>query len=68
MAKINFQSNPRVHQIFDDLSQYLEFCRNYGYRYDEKELYDNKSYSYRQFSKYLQNKEVKNNWLIDARP
>lgn len=67
MAKTNFQSNPRVHQIFDDLEQYLTFCKNYGYKYEEKELYDNKSYSYRQFTKHLQGKNVKDNWEADAR-
>jgi len=67
MAKINIQSNPRVNQIFEDLEQYLAFCRDFGYRYNESELYDNKSYVYRQFTKYLSGKTVKDNWELDAK-
>lgn len=40
MAKIVYQSNPRVAQIFEDLENYLMFCQDFGYRYDEATLYD----------------------------
>jgi hypothetical protein len=67
MAKISIQSNHRVQQVFEDLKSYLDFCRSFGYKYDEKELYDNKSYSYRQYTKFLQGKTVKDNWEADAK-
>ena len=67
MAKPEFKPNPRVNQIFEDLEKYLEFTRNFGYKFNESELYDNKSYVYRQFTKYLQGKPVKDNWEIDAK-
>ena len=66
MAKNHFQSNPRVQPIFDDLEQYLNFCRNFGYRYDERDLYNWKSYAYQQFNKHLQGKFAKDMWAIDG--
>lgn len=64
MAKQNKSSN-QVNQIFNDLDRLRNFCREYGYRFDERDLYDNKSYVYRQFQKFLQNKNVKNQWDLD---
>ena len=40
MAKPTFKSNPRVHAIFDDLDQYLRFCQDFGYKYNEADLYN----------------------------
>jgi hypothetical protein len=68
MAKQHYQPNPRVRQIFDDLEKYLEFCQDYGYKFDEADLYSNKSYIYRQFTKYLTGKPVRYMWELDAKP
>ena len=62
MAKTKFTPNPRVIEILDDLEQYLNFCRDYGYRYNEADLGNWKSYSYQQFNKFLQGKPAKNMW------
>lgn len=67
MKKYNFQPNPKVHQIFDDLEKYLEFCVDYGYVYDEAHLYDMKQFSYRQHAKQLAGKQPKNNWFGDSK-
>jgi hypothetical protein len=66
MAKLNIQPNPRVHQIFDDLDQYKEFCVDYGYIFNEASLYDTKNYIYRAFTKKVSGKEVKNMWIEDS--
>lgn len=55
------------HQIFDDLEKYLEFTKEYGYKYNEADLYDNKSYIFRQFNKYIAGKNVKNMWETDGK-
>ena len=68
MAKPTFQSNPRVQQIFDDLEKYLEFCVDYGYKYNEAELYDQRSYVYRQYTKFATGKVAKDQWQEHARP
>lgn len=65
MAKPVIKPNPKVRQIFEDLEQYLDFCREYGYKYNESDLYNWKSYAYQQFNKSLQRKRVKDMWLQD---
>jgi hypothetical protein len=67
MAKIIFRPNPRVTEIFNDLEQYEEFCKDYGYRYNEADLYNFKSYAWQQYTKYAQGKNAKNMWWEDAR-
>ena len=52
MAKPTIKSNPRVIEIYEDLEKYLEFCQDYGYRYNEADLYNFKSYAFQQFNKY----------------
>lgn len=66
LAKITFKTNPRVTATFEDLDQYREFCRDYGYRFNEADLYNWKSYAYQQFNKFLQGKTAKDMWLIDS--
>jgi hypothetical protein len=68
MGKITFTTNPRVTQIFEDLENFLEFCQRFGYRYNEAELYNWKSYAFQQFNKYTQGKNVKDMWDQDTRP
>jgi len=63
-----FNSNNRVRQIFNDLEKYLEFCVEYGYRYNEAELYSPRSYVYRQYTKLMNDKPVKNQWEENRRP
>ena len=67
MAKLTFQPNPKVHQIFEDLEKYLEFCVDFGYKFDEASLYDMRSYVYRQHQKQLTNKWPKDSWAEDRR-
>jgi len=67
MGKPQIRSNPRVTAIFDDLDQFLKFCQDFGYRYDEKDLYNWKSYAYQQFNKHLQGKFAKDMWHLDNR-
>jgi chromosome segregation ATPase len=47
MAKIIFQSNPRVHQLFDDLEKYLDFCKRFGYNMDETDLYNKRQTAFK---------------------
>ena len=68
MAKPQIKPNAKVNQIFDDLDKYLDFCQEYGYKYDEADLYNQRSYVYRQFTKFATNRPVKNQWVEHARP
>ena len=65
MAKQQYQSNPRVNQIFDDLEKFHEFCVSYGYRYDESFLYNMRNYAYQQYSKFASRKNFKDQWHVD---
>jgi hypothetical protein len=62
MARNNIKPNPRTQKVFDDLDKYRAFCKDYGYRFDEADLYSNRSYMWRQYNKLLSGKEVKNQW------
>ena len=66
MAKATFTSNPKVRQIQNDLELYLEFCADYGYKYDEATLGDMRSYPFQQFSKYMSGRNFKDQWAADA--
>jgi hypothetical protein len=67
MSKGVNKSNAVVNQIFDDLESYRNFCRLYGYKFDESDLYSNRSFAYRQYTKFLQGKSFKDMWEIDAK-
>jgi hypothetical protein len=67
MAKPIIKPNPRVAEIFDHLEMFQEFCQDYGYRYNEADLYNFKSYAWQQFNKYSQGKNAKSMWSEDAR-
>jgi len=59
---------PTVDKIFDDLDSYRDFCRDFGYVFDENDLYANRSYIYRQYLKFLAGKFVRNNWEQELKP
>lgn len=67
MAKPTFKPNHRVTEIFEDLEAYQEFCQDFGYRYNEADLYNFKSYAWQQYSKHAQGKNAKNMWSEDGR-
>ncbi len=56
-----------VDKIFDDLDNFKDFCRDYGYRYNEKDLYNWKSYAWQQYNKLLSGKNVKDMWEQDRK-
>ena len=60
MAKHN-----NVNQIFEDLDTLRNFCREYGYRFDERDLYNTRSNTYKQFQRYLAGKPIKSQWETD---
>lgn len=67
MAKPNIQPNAKTSQILDDLERFLGFCQDYGYRFNEADLYNWKSYAFQQFNKFQQGKTVKDMWAEDSR-
>ena len=64
MTKTTTKPKP-VKQVFDDLENYLLFCKDYGYRFDESDLYNDSSFAYRQYKKFLTKKDFKDQWELD---
>ena len=58
-------TSAQVKQIFEDLDNYRNFCRDYGYRFDEADLYNQRSYIFRQFQKVVAGKPAKDQWEVD---
>jgi hypothetical protein len=58
-------TNSNVARVFRDLENYRNFCRDYGYRFDESDLY-RRNTPYNQFDKLRRGEYVKNNWDVDA--
>jgi len=56
-----------VNKIFDELDNFRDFCRDYGYRFNEKDLYNWKSYAWQQYNKMLSGKTVKDMWEQDRK-
>ena len=67
MSKPAIKSNPKVAQILEDLDKFREFVVDYGYRFNEADLYNFKSYAWQQFNKWHQGKNAKNMWTEDSR-
>ena len=64
MANHN-KSTVQIKQVFEDLDNFRNFCREYGYRFNERDLYSPKSHSFRQFQRAAAGKPVKNQWEAD---
>lgn len=67
MGKREYRPNPRALAVLEDLSLFLDFCVEYGYRFNEGDLYNFKSYAWQQYNKYSQGKNAKNMWVEDSR-
>lgn len=50
----HLRMTPEVTKIFDDLEEYLDYCKDNMLRYDERDLYNNKSEQWRKFDKQRQ--------------
>ena len=57
---------PEVEQIFEDLERYHQFCRDYGYPYDERDLYHERSH-YGEYLKMVRGREPWDQWRTPKR-
>lgn len=57
---------PEVVTIFEDLERYHQFCRDYGYPYDEKHLYNERSH-YGEYLKMVRGREPWDQWRTPKR-
>lgn len=64
-----YQQNtkPAVDNLFDDLEQYQNFCREFGYVYNPAQLYKENVLAYKEFAKFRKGREPRNRWIEDAK-
>lgn len=67
MSKPTIKPNARAQQCFEDLDKFREFVVSHGYRFNEADMYNFKSYAWQQYSKFTSGKFAKNMWDEDAR-
>lgn len=58
---------PEVKSIFDDLNEYLDFCKTYGYVYNEAHLYNEKT-AWGEMQRVKRGKTPKDNWSMVNKP
>lgn len=56
-----------VVKIFDDLEDYLRFCKVFGWNYNEADLYDSNSPAYSSYVRFKSGTRISNNWMRDAK-
>ena len=59
MAK---HSSLDIQDIFNDLEKLKLFCRDHGFRYNEADLYNPRTFIWQQFLKMVAGKTCRNNW------
>ena len=61
-------ANPKTTRVFKDLEAFRAFTKDFGFRYEPADLYNNRSYVWRLYNqKFLSGKQVTNMWDVDAR-
>lgn len=58
---------PEVKRVFDDLDLYRTFCVEQGRRFNESDLYNERSRIYQEFVSAQAGKTVRNHWLEDQK-
>jgi hypothetical protein len=57
--------NSTVNRVFNDLDAYRNFCREYGFVFNEADLY-RRNTPYGQYEKVRRGEYIRNNWELDA--
>ena len=65
MSKFKAVKNPRTNQVWNDLQEYEDFCRSFGYAFNKEDLYNMRTYPYQQFNKFRNGKNFKDQWGVD---
>ena len=65
IKKTNMINNRTVARVFEELDAYREFCVEYGFIFNEKDLYKRNT-AYGQFERAKRGDRVVNNWVEDA--
>jgi hypothetical protein len=59
--------NQNVKRVFNDLENFKAFCVEYGFVFNEADLYKRSAHAYSQFERVRRGEKIPNNWDIDER-
>ena len=59
--------NQNVARVFADLEAFKAFCVEYGFVFNEADLYKRSAHAYSQYERVRRGEKIPNNWDIDAR-
>ena len=54
-------------KVFDDLDDYLRFCKEFGWAYDEADLYREDAPAYAEYLRFKSGTRIPKNWMRDAK-
>lgn len=54
-------------KVFDDLDDYLRFCKVFGHPYNPADLYNAVSEHWQTYRNLKEGKRISNNWMRDAK-
>ena len=56
-----------ITKVFDDLDDYLHFCKEFGWAYDEADLYRADAPVYAEYTRFKAGTRIPKNWMRDAK-
>jgi hypothetical protein len=60
-------NNQNVKRVFNDLENFKAFCVEYGFVFNEADLYKRSAHAYSQYERVRRGEKIPNNWDIDER-
>ena len=54
-------------KVFNDLDDYLRFCKEFGWAYNEADLYRADAPGYAEYTRFKQGTRIPKNWMRDAK-
>lgn len=54
-------------KVFDDLDDYLRFCKEFGWAYNEADLYREDAEGYAEYLRFKSGTRIPKNWMRDAK-
>lgn len=54
-------------RVFDDLDDFLRFCKEFGWPYREEDLYRLDAPAYAEYARFKSGTRIPKNWMRDAK-
>jgi len=54
-------------KVFNDLDDYLRFCKEFGWAYNEADLYREDAPGYAEYKRFKNGTRIPKNWMRDAK-